>query len=133
MGEDHIQYAEEYQDGKLHVETQRPMYLLACENGLAPYISMGIPHTTRNACRADDEIKNMVYSYTPPTEKTSACVTNTYLRTLSRVTFAWSVANTITFSHVTMLVNPPVAIRHSQVAHWCIKGTTSHNLGPGGQ
>ena len=49
MGEDHIQNAEEYQDGKLHVETQRPMYLLACENGLAPYISMGIPQTTRNA------------------------------------------------------------------------------------
>ena len=49
VGEDHIQYAEEYQDGKLHVETQRPMYLLACENGLAPYISMGIPQTTRNA------------------------------------------------------------------------------------
>ena len=87
-------------------------------------------------CRADDEIKNMVYCYTPPTEKTSACVTSTHLRTLSRVlitTLAWSVANTITVSHVTMLVKPPVAIWHSQVAHWCIKETTSHNLGPGGQ
>ena len=67
-------------------------------------------------CRADDEIKNMVYSYTPPTEKTSACVTSPYLRTLSRVlitTLAWSIGNTITFSHVTMLVNTAVAIWHT--------------------
>ena len=58
-----------------------------------------------------------------PIEKTSACATSTYLRTLSCVL----IRNKITFSHVTMLVNPPVAIWHTQVAHWCIK-ETSHNL-----
>ena len=58
--------------------------------------------------------------YTPPTEKTSACVTSTCLRTLSCVlitTLAWSVANTITFSHVTMLVNPVVAHSSSTMVH----------------
>ena len=53
-------------------------------------------------------------------EKTSACATSTYLRTLSRVlitTLAWSVANTITFSHVTMLLNPVVAHSSSTMVH----------------